>query len=166
MEDSLRTALQRSRQAVQFSQTLAVPQQSRLSQSSTTSITTDSRLSELKERLRNEEYLKATFQRLCGELKARVEELEPYHEEVTGLRAELIHTRQRREQSLLLEQDMQARIAQQAERIAALEAELRSRRSLSPLQQQNSRLKSALAQLQTRYDLALQARNHLRRCLI
>jgi len=162
MEDSLRTALLRSRQAVQLSQSLAVSQ-SHCPRPATHS---SSKLSELKERLRNEEYLKATFQRLCGELRAREEELAPYHQEVTSLRLELAQTRQRREQSLQLERDLQVKVAGQRERLAVLEAELRTRRSLSPLQQENSRLKAALAQLQTRYELALQARSHLRRCLI
>lgn len=162
MEDSLRAALLRSRQAVQFSLSLAISQ----THSPQPVTHSSSRLSELKERLRNEEYLKATFKRLCEELRARAEELAPYHQEVTSLREELARARQRREQSLQLERDLQVKIAEQSERMAVLEAELRPRRSLSPLQQENSRLKAALTQLQTRYELALQARSHLRRCLI
>lgn len=158
MEESLQSALLRSRMAVQHSLSLPV--------TSSLPLQVDSRLTTLNDRLRNEAYLRTTYQRISAQLEKQVEELQPYYEEVQSLRAELAQSRLRKEQALALERDLCSQVAQQAVRLAELEEQLHSHRRLSPLERENRQLKSALTELQTRYDQAVQARSHLRRCLI
>jgi DNA repair exonuclease SbcCD ATPase subunit len=130
----------------------------------------DERLTELEERLRQEEYLKQGYEKTVRELRERVKVLESeggsreaYRQEIDELRRDLTKEREWRARFNDIERELNQRLAEQESRIAGLEIQLREKdlaltdaaaktSEYDQLARENQTLASALRDQQVRYE--------------